>query len=74
MTADIFYQSVHWAKGTIVKGYQENVTNLYEVGLPNIGKREGTYFNRGIAKRELGDLNGACADWKEAGWVLYDCN
>ena len=41
------------------------------------------YRNRGISKEELGDLNGACADWKKAAnlgdtdageWVSAQCN
>ena len=41
------------------------------------------YASRGNAKEELGDLNGACADWKEAArlgntlaaeWVADQCN
>ena len=30
------------------------------------------YAFRGVAKEELGDLNGACADWKEAAKLGYD--
>ena len=41
------------------------------------------YSNRGISKESLGDLNGACADWKKAAelgdtdaakWVANQCN
>jgi len=41
------------------------------------------YSNRGISKENLGDLNGACADWKKAAalghknstkWVANQCN
>ena len=41
------------------------------------------YSNRGISKENLGDLNGACADWKKAAalghknstkWVADKCN
>ena len=41
------------------------------------------YYNRGISKENLGDLNGACADWKKAAalghknstkWVANQCN
>ena len=41
------------------------------------------YTNRGINKENLGDLNGACADWKKAArlgdadaakWVANQCN
>ena len=40
------------------------------------------YVNRGVAKEMIGDLDGACADWKEAsfrgdkdssGWVDDQC-
>ena len=41
------------------------------------------YYNRGVSKENLGDLNGACADWKKAAalghknaakWVAKQCN
>ena len=41
------------------------------------------YSNRGISKKNLGDLNGAYADWRKAAslgdsnsakWVREDCN
>ena len=41
------------------------------------------YINIGVSKENLGDLNGACADWKKAaelgdtdaaGWVANQCN
>ena len=41
------------------------------------------YSNRGIAKENLGDLNGACNDWRKAAslgdsnsakWVRDQCN
>ena len=41
------------------------------------------YKNRGISKENLGDLKGACADWKKAAalghknstkWVANQCN
>ncbi len=41
------------------------------------------YVNRGVAKEIIGDLNGACADWKKAAslgytnaakWVANECN
>jgi tetratricopeptide (TPR) repeat protein len=41
------------------------------------------YNNRGVAKELIGDLNGACSDWKKAAnlghtnaakWVANQCN
>jgi hypothetical protein len=41
------------------------------------------YSNRGLSKENLGDLNGACVDWKKAAalgnkiaaeWVAKQCN
>tara|TARA_B110000858_G_scaffold80020_1_gene92732 strand:- start:75 stop:212 length:138 start_codon:yes stop_codon:yes gene_type:complete len=41
------------------------------------------YFERGAIKKDLGDLNGACADWRKAAslgdkdaaqWVRDQCN
>ena len=31
------------------------------------GKNGDAFFTRGMAKIKLGDKNGACLDWKEAG-------
>tara|TARA_B100000427_G_C15194999_1_gene457700 strand:+ start:38 stop:325 length:288 start_codon:yes stop_codon:yes gene_type:complete len=41
------------------------------------------YSNRGISKENVGDLNGACSDWRKAAnlghtnsknWIANDCN
>ena len=43
---------------------------------------EDAYVKRGIAKEEIGDMNGACSDWKKASslgdedsakWVRNEC-
>jgi hypothetical protein len=31
------------------------------------------YVQRGISKESLGDINGACADWKKAGKTSEKC-
>ena len=33
--------------------------------------RIGAYVNRGISKEQLGDMSGACSDWRQA-WYLGD--
>ena len=48
----------------------------------NIENKIGAYLNRGISKEMLGDMNGACSDWRQASylgnneatiWVRQDC-
>ena len=48
----------------------------------NIDNKIGAYVNRGISKEQLGDMSGACSDWREASylgnneakiWVRQDC-
>ena len=48
----------------------------------NIDNKIGAYVNRGISKEQLGDMSGACADWRQASylgddeaknWVRQDC-
>ena len=48
----------------------------------NIDNKIGAYVNRGISKEKLGDMSGACSDWREASylgddgaknWVRQDC-
>ena len=48
----------------------------------NIDNIIGAYINRGIAKEKIGDLKGACSDWRQASylgddkaknWVRQDC-
>ena len=46
-------------------------------------KDKSAFKNRGIAKEEIGDLNGACSDWRQtvlispndaaAKWVRNEC-
>ena len=47
-----------------------------------IGNKIGAYINRGISKEQLGDISGACFDWRQASylgddraknWVRKDC-
>ena len=48
----------------------------------NIDNKIGAYVNRGISKEQLGDMSGACSDWRQASylgddeaknWVRQDC-
>ena len=48
----------------------------------NIDNKIGAYVNRGISKEKLGDMTGACSDWRQASylgddeaknWVRQDC-
>ena len=48
----------------------------------NIDNKIGAYINRGISKEKLGDMSGACSDWRQASylgddkaknWVRLDC-
>lgn len=48
----------------------------------NIENKIGAYINRGISKEKLGDMSGACSDWRQASylgddeaknWVRQDC-
>ena len=48
----------------------------------NIDNKIGAYINRGISKEQLGDMSGACSDWRQASylgddkaknWVRQDC-
>ena len=48
----------------------------------NIDNKIGAYVNRGISKEKLGDMSGACSDWRQASylgdneaknWVRQDC-
>ena len=48
----------------------------------NIDNKIGAYINRGISKEKLGDITGACSDWRQASylgdyeaknWVRQDC-
>ena len=48
----------------------------------NIDNIIGAYINRGISKEKLGDMSGACSDWRQASylgddeannWVRQDC-
>ena len=56
---------------------------LLFVPLISFGQSAEDYFNRGVSKENLGDLNGACADWRKAAslgnstaakWVRSFCN
>ena len=53
------------------------------VSFSSCGQTSEEYLNRGVSKEILGDLNGACADWKKAAalgytkaaqWVANQCN
>ena len=48
----------------------------------NIDNKIGAYVNRGISKENLGDMSGACSDWRQASylghyeaknWVRQEC-
>ena len=38
----------------------------------NIDNKIGAYVNRGISKEKLGDMSGACSDWRQAWYMGYD--
>ena len=38
----------------------------------NIDNKIGAYVNRGISKEQLGDMSGACSDWRQASYLGDD--
>tara|TARA_B100000780_G_scaffold210061_1_gene150082 strand:- start:159 stop:317 length:159 start_codon:yes stop_codon:yes gene_type:complete len=45
---------------------------LLFVPLISFGQSAEDYFNRGVSKENLGDLNGACADWRKTVKFVQD--
>jgi tetratricopeptide (TPR) repeat protein len=48
-------------------GYNKEAIIDYDKSIELDPKNKFRYYNRGVAKHKLGDVEGACHDWSKAG-------